>query len=107
MANTKTPKAKTAGSGARSRKAESGQSTEAKLAELGRRLREMGDLSAAAAVLGWDQATYMPKGAAAGRARQSATLSRLLHEMGTDPAFGRLLDDLAGYADGLPESSDD
>jgi carboxypeptidase Taq len=67
----------------------------------------MGDLGAAAAVLGWDQATYMPKGAAAGRARQSATLSRLLHEMGTDPALGRLLDGLAGYADSLPESSDD
>jgi carboxypeptidase Taq len=88
-------------------KAQGGPSTETKLAELRRRLREMGDLGAAAAVLGWDQATYMPKGAAAGRARQSATLSRLLHAMGTDPAYGRLLDDLAAHAESLPEASDD
>ena len=68
---------------------------------------EIGDLSSAGAVLGWDQATYMPKGGAAARARQGATLSRLAHEKFTDPALGRLLDGLAAYAEGLPYDSDD
>ncbi|MGH6868244.1 MAG: hypothetical protein ACREDA_05095, partial [Methylocella sp.] len=35
-----------------------------KLAELKRRLLEISDLAAAGAVLGWDQATYMPRGGA-------------------------------------------
>jgi carboxypeptidase Taq len=53
-------------------------------------------------VLGWDQATYMPKGGAPARARQGATLSRLAHEKLVDPAIGKLLDDLAPYAERLP-----
>ena len=58
-------------------------------------------------MLGWDQATYMPPGGAAARARQGATLSRLAHERFTDPALGRLLDELQPYADSLPADSDD
>ena len=58
----------------------------------------MADIGAACAVLGWDQATYMPKGGAAARARQGATLNRLLHERFTDPAIGRLLDGLSAFA---------
>jgi carboxypeptidase Taq len=54
-------------------------SDEARLGELERRLSEIGDLGSAGAVLGWDQATYMPAGGAAARARQGATLSRLAH----------------------------
>jgi carboxypeptidase Taq len=82
-------------------------SAEARLAELKHRLMEIGDLNSAAAVLGWDHATYMPKGGAVARARQGATLSRLAHEKLIDPAIGRLLDGLARYAEGLPETSDD
>ena len=41
------------------------------------------------------------------RARQGALLSRLAHERFTDPALGRLLDQLQPYADGLPQDSDD
>ena len=52
---------------------------EEKLADLEQRLLEISDLSGAGAVLGWDQATYRPKGGAAARARQGATLSRLAH----------------------------
>ena len=59
-----------------------------KLAELKSRLAEIADLGSAGAVLGWDQATYMPSGGAAARARQSATLSRLAHEKSVDPALG-------------------
>jgi carboxypeptidase Taq len=83
------------------------QSAEAKLAELKRRLLEISDLGDAGAVLGWDQATYMPKGGAAARARQGATLSRLAHDRATDPELGRLLDDLLPHAERLPPGSDE
>ncbi|KAF0163670.1 MAG: carboxypeptidase Taq, partial [Caulobacteraceae bacterium] len=58
-------------------------------------------------MLGWDQATFMPPGGAAARARQGATLSRLAHEKATDPALGRLLDALQPYAAGLPRDCDE
>ena len=38
-------------------------------------------LSEVAGLLDWDQQTYMPQGAAAGRGEQSAALSTLIHEM--------------------------
>jgi carboxypeptidase Taq len=81
-------------------------SDEARLAELERRLSEIGDLGSAGAVLGWDQATYMPAGGAAARARQGATLSRLAHEKAVDPALGRLIDSLGPYGASLPYESD-
>jgi carboxypeptidase Taq len=82
------------------------RSAETKLAELRRRLLEISDLSGAGAVLSWDQATYMPKRGATARARQCATLSRLAHERFTDPALGKLLDDLAPYVERLHPDSD-
>ncbi|MEM1269778.1 MAG: carboxypeptidase M32, partial [Bacteroidota bacterium] len=51
------------------------------LARLKRRLGEVADLNAAIAVLGWDQETYLPAGAANARAEQLATLEKLAHEM--------------------------
>ncbi len=42
-------------------------------------LGEVFDLNAAAAVLSWDQQTYMPPGGNDGRAMQLSTLSRLAH----------------------------
>src|SRR5215207_11041388 len=69
-------------------------SLEAKLAELKTRLLEINDLESAAALLSWDQTTYMPPGGALARGRQMATLGQLAHEKFTDPAVGRLLDDL-------------
>jgi carboxypeptidase Taq len=66
----------------------------ARLDELKARLLEINDLNMAAAVLRWDQATYMPSGGAEARGRQLATLGRLAHEQFTDPALGRLLDEL-------------
>src|SRR5215475_12175029 len=68
---------------------------EDRLAELKRRLSEINDLNAAASVLSWDQATYMPKEGAGARGRQGATLRRLAHEKFVDPALGRLIDALA------------
>ena len=67
---------------------------ERRLVELKQRLAEISDLGSAAAVLNWDQATYMPKGGAAARGRQCAMLARIAHEKQTDPALGHLLDQL-------------
>lgn len=47
-------------------------------------MHTVSDLNAAAAVLGWDQETYMPDGAVAGRAEQLATLSSLIHHYSTN-----------------------
>lgn len=70
-------------------------------------LREVTDLQCAAAVLGWDQQTYMPSRGAAPRGRQIATLTRLAHEAFTAPEVGRLLDALEPHAAELPPDSDD
>jgi carboxypeptidase Taq len=78
---------------------------EAKFAELKTRLAEINDLESAAALLSWDQTTYMPPGGAAARGRQLATLGRLAHEKFTDDAIGKLLDDLRPYAESLPDDS--
>jgi carboxypeptidase Taq len=92
---------------AAARGANSRPSVEARMAELTQRLHEIADLNAAGAVLGWDQATYMPSGGAAARARQGATLSRLAHQRLTDPALGRLLDSLDAPATRLSDTSDE
>ncbi|MFQ5812696.1 MAG: carboxypeptidase M32 [Anaerolineae bacterium] len=80
---------------------------EAKLQELRTRLMEINDLESAAALLSWDQSTYMPPGGAAARARQLATLGRLAHEKFTDPTIGKLLEDLRPYEESLPYDSDE
>ncbi len=78
-----------------------------KLQELKRHLQEVSDLDSAAALLNWDQTTYMPPGGAAARGRQIALLAQLSHEKLTDPAVGKLLDDLRSYEESLPYDSDD
>jgi carboxypeptidase Taq len=83
------------------------RSQEALLADLKGRLREIADLDGVGALLSWDQSTYMPSDGASARSRQGALISRLTHERMTDVEFGRLLDRLAGYAEGLPGDSDE
>ena len=80
---------------------------ETKLQELRERLHTVDDINSANAVLGWDQTTYMPDGGAPARGRQSATLGRIAHELFTDPAIGRLLDDLRPYEESLPHDHAD
>ena len=82
------------------------RSVETRLADLSARLAEIADLNSAAAVLGWDQATYMPKGGAVARGRQIATLSRLAHEKFTEAELGRLLDTLANALAGRDACDD-
>lgn len=79
----------------------------ARLAELRARLQEVFDLQGAAALLRWDQSTYMPPGGAPARGRQTALLSRLAHERLTDPEVGRLLDALERDVAGRPPEDDE
>lgn len=80
---------------------------EAKLNDLKARLLEINDLRSASALLYWDLSTYMPSGGGTARSRQMATLDQLIHQKFTDPAIGRLLDDLAPYAETLPPDSNE
>jgi carboxypeptidase Taq len=80
---------------------------EAKLNELKTRLLEINDLESAAALLNWDQTTYMPPGGAVARGRQLATLGQIAHQKFTDSAIGKLLDDLLPYQQSLPYDSDE
>lgn len=62
-------------------------------------MHKVADLEGALALLGWDQRVNMPPKAAAERARQRATLSRLIHEMVTSDEFYSLVKELAGQVD--------
>lgn len=66
----------------------------AKFEELRTRLGEIFDLRSAAAVLAWDQQTYMPPAGAEARAAQLTTLVRTAHEWLVVDEIGQLLDDL-------------
>ncbi len=55
--------------------------------------REHNLLCTSAAILGWDQETYMPEHAAAYRADQVALLSSRAHELATSPAWAAALDE--------------
>src|SRR3954469_22767173 len=73
--------------------------------ELKERLAEVWDIGKAASILAWDQQTKMPPAGALGRAEQLATLGRIAHDRFTDPAVGRLLDDLQGFEESQPYDS--
>lgn len=80
---------------------------EPKLVKLKTCLTQINDLEAAASLLYWDQATYMPPGGATARGRQLATLQEVSHSKFTDPAMGRLLEDLTPLETTLPYKSDE
>jgi carboxypeptidase Taq len=64
--------------------------------ELHRRSKELGVLNSCAAVLGWDQQTYMPAKGAELRGEQMALLASLVHQKLTDPRIGELLSEVEG-----------
>ncbi|TFH34956.1 MAG: carboxypeptidase M32 [Anaerolineales bacterium] len=75
------------------------------------RLRELlgvvSDIGHAAAVLNWDQQTYMPRGGAGARAMQLATLSRLAHEHFVSAELQETLEKAKGEVVNLdPDSRD-
>lgn len=71
------------------------------------RLTEIVHINHAAAVLNWDQSTYMPPGGAASRGEQLATLGRISHELSTSKELGDLLEKAAKEVEDLPYDSDD
>ena len=77
------------------------------LAQLKARLADVVDLSGVVRLLMWDQQTMMPAAGVRHRADQLALVGRLLHEKISDPEVGRLLDELAPFADSLDPDSDD
>ncbi|GGK43988.1 carboxypeptidase M32 [Deinococcus malanensis] len=66
---------------------------------LRRHWQELADLGGISSLLRWDQSTYLPRAAAAGRARQAALLSGIRHTRATDAAYGRLLDEATALSD--------
>jgi carboxypeptidase Taq len=75
------------------------------LSRLNSRLAQVADLDNAAAVLGWDQQTYMPPGGGPARAEQLATLAQLSHELFTAAETGALIQEAtAASADADAES---
>ncbi len=78
-----------------------------KLQQLKETLGEIADLNSAAALLSWDQQTYMPPAGAEARGRQLATLSKIAHQMLTSERVGRLLDDLKQEFAGTDSDSDE
>ena len=80
---------------------------ESKLEQLRTILAEVSDLSAAAALLGWDQQTYMPSGSAEGRGYQLGTVETLAHLKFTAPEVGELLEQLQPYVAQLDPDSNE
>ena len=78
-----------------------------KLEQLKTLLGEVTDLNQISGLLGWDQQTYMPSGAAELRGQQLATIGAIAHKKFTSAEVGRLLDDLKTWAAGLDPDSDE
>ena len=81
--------------------------TTGELAELKDILAEVTDLSRAAAVLEWDQETYMPPGGVQSRSEQLTTLTRLAHVRFASDEVGSLLQNLEDELGGRPYDSDE
>lgn len=62
---------------------------------LTKKLARIADVGYAAAVLNWDQETYMPEQGAKHRSQQLATLSGIAHEMATEKELGEILKKLS------------
>lgn len=62
--------------------------------DLAGRLKDISALGGVAGLLGWDEMTIMPQGAAASRAKQKAALAGVIHSKSTDPVIGSLLERL-------------
>lgn len=63
------------------------------------KMQKIADLKYAAAVLQWDQETYLPPKGNEIRGRQLATLSEIAHQQFTEDATGRLLHELISRND--------
>jgi carboxypeptidase Taq len=77
------------------------------LQDLKEHLAPIVDLRAAAAVLSWDQETYMPRGAIEARASQLGTLGKLAHELFVSDETGSLLEAAQRETEGAEYDSDE
>src|SRR5215469_12940434 len=66
------------------------------------RMQKIADVKYSAAVLQWDQETYLPSKGGEFRGRQLATLSEIAHEWFISPDLGALLQELRSRDD-LPD----
>jgi carboxypeptidase Taq len=80
---------------------------EEKLQQLKTMLGEVADLNHVASLLGWDQQTYMPPGAAEERGQQLATIATISHQKFVSDEIGALLADLKKSAESLDKDSDE
>ncbi|MEI6055219.1 MAG: carboxypeptidase M32 [Lentisphaerota bacterium] len=78
-----------------------------KLQHLKELVYEINDINMAAAVLGWDQETYMPQGGINDRADQLSTLSKISHEKFTTKEIGDLIGELKSEIPDMDDESDD
>lgn len=79
------------------------QSNIEKLKHIGREIHRLEQISA---LLGWDQETYIPKGAVEDRAEQQSVILGILHSKITDPDLGRVLKELGADLDSLEVKGD-
>ncbi|HLE78521.1 MAG TPA: carboxypeptidase M32 [bacterium] len=70
-------------------------------------LHPIADLAAAAALLAWDQETYLPPDGAEGRANQLATLARLIHQRFVSAETKQVLEAAEGAAGAFDPDSDE
>ena len=75
--------------------------------ELRERLAETWDLAKLGAIAAWDQQTMMPAAGGAVRARQLATISKVVHEQIVSEELGQLLEELRPYEESLDHDSDE
>ncbi|MCA9117485.1 MAG: carboxypeptidase M32, partial [Planctomycetaceae bacterium] len=68
-------------------------------------LRRQALLGSSAALLGWDEQTYMPRGGATHRSEQLSLLAGLSHEWMTAPRLGELISAIESHADCPPQDS--
>lgn len=80
---------------------------ENKLQELKTRLAEISRIQNAAALLGWDQMTFMPSGGATARGQQLAVLERLAHEKAISPELRQILNALQNERSQWSNDSDE
>lgn len=78
-----------------------------KLQKLKELVYEINDINMAAAVLGWDQETYMPHGGINDRSDQLSTLSKISHEKFISKEIGELIGELKSEIPDMDEESDD
>jgi carboxypeptidase Taq len=71
------------------------------------KLAEIADLSAAVALLDWDQQVNMASGGAEDRGEQLSTLESLIHKKATLPELGNLLNNLESESKNLDADSDE